>query len=63
MANLPTPIEYLSRISKEWGVELYVKRDDLTGMALSGNKVRKLEFCLAEAKTQGANMLITCGGI
>jgi len=40
-----------------------VKRDDLTGMALSGNKIRKLEFVIAEAQNQGADLLITCGGI
>jgi len=50
LARLPTPIEYLSRVSKDWGVDLYVKRDDLTGLVFSGNKIRKLEFVLAEAK-------------
>jgi D-cysteine desulfhydrase len=64
LANLPTPIEKLERLSVEWGgPEIYVKRDDLTGMALSGNKIRKLEFVFADAKAKGANLLITCGGI
>jgi len=64
LANLPTPIEKLERISQQWGgPEIYVKRDDLTGMALSGNKIRKLEFVIAEARNQGADLLITCGGI
>lgn len=64
LANLPTPIEKLERLSQQWGgVEIYIKRDDLTGMALSGNKIRKLEFVIAEARAQGANLLITCGGI
>jgi len=64
LANLPTPIEKLERLSAEWGgPEIYVKRDDLTGMALSGNKIRKLEFVIAEAKAEGADLLITCGGI
>lgn len=64
LANLPTPIEKLKRLSGQWGgPEIYVKRDDLTGMALSGNKIRKLEFVIAEARYQGADLLITCGGI
>ncbi len=64
LANLPTPIEKLERLSEEWGgPEIYVKRDDLTGMALSGNKIRKLEFVIADAKAKGADLLITCGGI
>ncbi len=64
LANLPTRIEKLERLSELWrGPEIYVKRDDLTGMALSGNKIRKLEFVIAEACNQGADLLITCGGI
>jgi len=64
LANLPTPIEKLERISDAWGgPEIYVKRDDLTGCAVSGNKIRKLVFSVAEALDQGADMLITCGGI
>ena len=43
-------------------MQLYVKRDDLTGTALSGNKIRKLEFVLAEALAQKADTVITCGG-
>ena len=59
LANLPTHIEKLERLAKEWGgPEIYVKRDDLTGMALSGNKIRKLEFVIAEAKAKGADLLI-----
>jgi D-cysteine desulfhydrase len=49
-------------MSEKLSVELYLKRDDLTGMELSGNKVRKLEFILAEAMDQGADTVITCGG-
>ncbi len=64
LANLPTPIQKLERLSEQWGgPEIYVKRDDLTGMALSGNKIRKLEFVIAEARNQGVDLLITCGGI
>jgi D-cysteine desulfhydrase len=62
LAHLPTPIEPLARLSAELGVAIDVKRDDLTGLALSGNKVRKLEFVLGEARRQGATALITCGG-
>jgi D-cysteine desulfhydrase len=52
----------LRRLSKKFGVELFIKRDDLTGAALSGNKIRKLEFILADALAQKADTLITCGG-
>lgn len=61
-AALPTPIEPLPRLSALLGgPRLYVKRDDLTGLAFGGNKTRKLEFVLAEAQAQGARTLITVG--
>jgi D-cysteine desulfhydrase len=64
LAQLPTPIETLSRLSKKWaGPQLLVKRDDLTGTPLSGNKVRKLEFFAKAAINSGCDTLITCGGI
>jgi len=63
LANLPTKIEKLSRLSQEWGFDLYVKRDDQTGSELSGNKVRKLEYVLKEAFDMGCDTIITCGGI
>jgi D-cysteine desulfhydrase len=59
----PTPIEPLPRLSERLGVELYVKRDDLTGFAESGNKIRKLEFLVREALDQGADTLITVGAL
>jgi D-cysteine desulfhydrase len=62
LARLPTPVRLLKRFSERLGIELYVKRDDLTGMALSGNKVRKLEFALADALAQNADVVLTCGG-
>jgi D-cysteine desulfhydrase len=62
LANLPTPLEFLERSSQKLGVELWIKRDDLTGVGLSGNKVRKLEYLLHDAKERGADTLITCGG-
>lgn len=64
LANLPTPITRLERF-KVPGVDtrIWVKRDELTGTEVSGNKIRKLEFCFAEAREQGCNVVITCGGI
>ena len=62
LARLPTPIDHLQDLSTELGVELYVKRDDLTGAALSGNKVRKLEYVLAQALERDADVVLTCGG-
>jgi D-cysteine desulfhydrase len=61
LAYAPTPLLKLERLSTELGVELWVKRDDLTGLLESGNKIRKLEFLLGEALAQRADTLITCG--
>ena len=64
LANLPTPIEPMPRLSNLLkGSELYIKRDDLTGLGGGGNKTRKLEFLLAEAQKQGCNHVITTGGL
>ena len=60
--NAPTPVEYLPAISKELGVEFYIKRDDLTNLGVGGNKLRKLEYLLADALDQGATRLLTLGG-
>jgi D-cysteine desulfhydrase len=57
-----TPLQKMDRLSHNLGVEIYFKRDDLTGTELSGNKIRKLEFLLADAKKKGADTVITCGG-
>ena len=62
-AQTPTPLQLLSRLSAEVGVRIWVKRDDMSGCAISGNKVRKLEFVLAQALEEGADTLITCGGL
>ncbi len=59
---LPTPIHKLDNISTLLGRNIYIKRDDLTGLGLGGNKIRKLEFLLAEAKNQGAEVVFTTGG-
>ncbi len=59
-----TPLQLLPRLSKVLGgPKIWVKRDDLTENGAGGNKIRKLEFVLAEAQTQKADVLITCGGI
>ncbi|KAK9846172.1 hypothetical protein WJX84_010812 [Apatococcus fuscideae] len=63
LTHLPTPIHSWALPGLPAGVEVCVKRDDLTGMQLSGNKVRKLEFLLAEAKRAGKDSVITLGGI
>ena len=59
---LPTPVHKLENISRILGTNVYVKRDDLTGLGLGGNKVRKLEFLLADAKQTGAEIVFTTGG-
>lgn len=64
LARLETPIVPLRRLSAELGgPTIWVKRDDQTGAAESGNKIRKLQFTVAEAIRQGADTLITCGGL
>ena len=65
LARTPTPLQFLPRATEKWGRghRLWVKRDDLTGCALSGNKVRKLEFIIAHAIDNGFDTLITCGGL
>jgi D-cysteine desulfhydrase len=62
LAHLPTPIQRLTRTPLAGGAQLWLWRDDLSGGMTSGNKVRKLEFLLAEARAQGATRLVTCGG-
>ena len=62
LAHLPTPLERLDRLTKELnGPEIWIKRDDCTGMSTGGNKTRKLEFLMAEAELQGAEMIVTQG--
>lgn len=62
LARLPTPLQPLPRTSEALGAEVLIKRDDLTGAELSGNKVRKLEYLMADARATGADTVITCGG-
>ena len=59
---LPTPIHKLENISRLLGRNIYIKRDDMTGLGLGGNKIRKLEYLLADAKAQGAEIVFTTGG-
>lgn len=63
LLGAPTPLEYLPRFSDYLGREIYIKRDDITPVALGGNKLRKLEFLVAEALSQGADTLVTAGAI
>ena len=59
-----TPIEYLGNLSKLLaGPSIYIKRDDMLGLAGGGNKTRKLEFLMAEALSEGADTVITCGAV
>ncbi|GAF92882.1 unnamed protein product, partial [marine sediment metagenome] len=59
-----TPIEKAPRLSSVLGgPDIYIKRDDLLGLAAGGNKTRKLEFLVADALAQGADTLITCGAV
>src|SRR5262245_35417420 len=62
LARTPTPLERLKRLSEDLRVELWMKRDDNNGYALSGNKIRKLEYLLAEAQAEGSDTVVTCGG-
>lgn len=62
LAHLPTPLERLDRLSRELGgPEIWIKRDDCTGLSTGGNKTRKLEFLMAEALEQSAEVVITQG--
>ena len=59
-AHLPTPLEHMPNLSRHLGgPEIWIKRDDCTGMSTGGNKTRKLEFLMAEARDQGADIVLT----
>ena len=58
----PTPVQKLENISAKLHTNVYIKRDDLTGLGLGGNKIRKLEYLLADAKEKGAEVVFTTGG-
>ena len=57
----PTPLYRLPNLSRELGTNIWIKRDDLCGVALGGNKVRKLEYLLRDAKNQGYDLVMTTG--
>ena len=64
LAHLPTRLEFLPRLSEHLGgPEIWVKRDDCTGLATGGNKTRKLEFSMGEALEQGADTIVTVGAV
>ena len=64
LAHLPTPLELMPRLSAHLGgPNIYVKRDDCTGLGTGGNKTRKLEFLMADAVAQNANVIITQGAV
>src|SRR5437763_9930412 len=64
LATLPTPIHPLARLTEALaGPEIWIKRDDLTGLPGGGNKTRKLEFVVADALTEAADTLLTVGAI
>lgn len=61
LAHLPTPMKPVSRLSKELNIDLWIKRDDCTGLSTGGNKTRKLEFLMAEAEAEGTDRVMTQG--
>ncbi len=64
LCNLPTPLEELKKLREEiGGPRIFIKRDDLNGLGLGGNKLRKLEFLIGDAMEKGADTIITSGGI
>ena len=62
LGHFPTPLEEAPRLSERLGVRIFIKRDDQTGLALGGNKVRKLEFLIGQALSTGVDTVITTGG-
>jgi len=64
LAHLPTPLEAAPRLGAAIGLpHLWVKRDDATGLAMGGNKARKLEYLMADARDQGSDVVFTTGGV
>lgn len=61
LIQAPTPLHRLDNLSADLGLDLWIKRDDLTGFAMGGNKGRKLEYQIADALVQGADTVVTCG--
>ena len=63
LGHAPTPIDAAPSLAKELGIELRIKRDDCTGLAFGGNKVRQLEFYLGEALARGADTVLITGAV
>lgn len=63
LANLPTPIVKLEKLSDKYNKNIYLKRDDFTGTEVSGNKLRKLEYAIADALDKGKDTVITTGAL
>lgn len=61
LAQKPTPVTVLDGLLE--GIKIHIKRDDMTGLLTSGNKIRKLEYLLADAQTKECNLIITCGPV
>jgi D-cysteine desulfhydrase family pyridoxal phosphate-dependent enzyme len=62
LSHLPTPLDEAPRLSAELGVRILVKRDDLTGLAMGGNKARKLDYLMRDALEKGCDTVVTAGG-
>src|SRR5687767_14697804 len=63
LATYPTPLEHLPRLSAQLKREIFIKRDDVLGPGLGGNKARKLEYLLGEAQQRGTRKVVTFGGL
>ncbi len=63
LSHLPTPLERLQHVSAEFDTNVWIKRDDCTGLAFGGNKSRQLEFYIGQAVEQGADRLLTTGAV
>ena len=64
LGHFPTPIEYLKNITEHLnGPQIYIKRDDCTGLATGGNKTRKLEFLMPDAIKNNADLVVTVGAV
>ena len=63
LGHAPTPLDPAPNLGAALGIELWIKRDDCTGLAFGGNKVRQLEFYLGEAQARGADTVLTTGAV
>ena len=63
LIKFPSPIHQLESVSEDYGCNIYVKRDDLIGVGLGGNKVRKLEYLLADALRKKRKLIVTAGSL